>query len=259
MNKQSQHSTPAKRRGRPRKTGTENTNPREHIIATAIKLFQERGYAKTSLSEIARQIGLDQSSLYYWFPSKEAILEYIFNTNNLEDFVAYAKKINIPSVVKLYSLIVSDVIKKCELPFDFFELELLTHENPKRFSAILENYRMYYQSMVEAIEQGIQAGEFIDCNADERAITILSINEGLQHHFHAKQRNELILESSGYRVRNYTPEDIGYMAALSILPALTNKPIDLDAIRKESRIVLRKFLSIDKAKHEYHNYRAQET
>lgn len=91
MDTKPNENAPAKRRGRPRKAGTKGANPREHIIATAIKLFQERGYAKTSLSEIARQIGLDQSSLYYWFPSKEAILECIFNFDNLKHFVNYTK------------------------------------------------------------------------------------------------------------------------------------------------------------------------
>ncbi len=248
MDKQPRHKVFTTHRKKPRTTRTKKSNPRELIVATAITLFQERGYAKTSLSEIARQIGLNPSSLYYWFSSKEAILECICNADNLEDFIGYARKIDIPPIIKVYCLIVSDVIKKCELPFDFFELEALTHEHPKRFSSILENYRIYYQSMVEAIEQGVRLGDFIACNADERTITILSINEGLQHHFHAKQRNELILESSGYRVHNYTPEDIGHMAALSILPSLINKPIDIEAIRKESRIVFQNFLSINKAK-----------
>lgn len=246
MEKNPQNNAPVKHRGRPRKAGSTKTNPREHIIATAIKLFQERGYAKTSLSEIARQIGLDQSSLYYWFSSKEAILECIFNIDNLEDFVNYTKEIQTSATVKVYSLIVNDVIKKCELPFDFFELELLAHDNPKRFGSLLENYRIYYQTLVEIIEQGIQSGEFITCNADERAVTILSINEGLQHHFHAKQRGELILESTGYHVRNHAPEDIGHMAALSILPALVSKPINIENVRKESRILMRTFLVINR-------------
>ena len=242
MDTKPNENAPAKRRGRPRKAGTKGANPREHIIATAVKLFQERGYAKTSLSEIARQIGLDQSSLYYWFPSKEAILECIFNFDNLKDFVNYTKTVQVSETVKLYSLIVSDVTKECELPFDFFELESLAHDNPERFVSLFECYREFYQAMVEIIEQGIQKGEFIECSADERAVTILSIIEGLQHHFHAKQRGELILESSGYQVRNHTPEDIGHMAALAVLPALAAKPIDIDAVKKDSQIIIQKLL-----------------
>lgn len=231
-----------KHRGRPRKAGINGVNPREHIIATAVKLFQEKGYAKTSLSEIARQIGLDQSSLYYWFSSKEAILQCIFNVDTLIPFIDYSRSAEASSVTKLYSLIVSDVIKKCELPFDFFELETLAHEHPERFGNLFESYRAYYQTMVSIIEQGITTGEFLPCNADERVVTILSINEGLQHHFHAKQRNELILESSGYHVKNHTPEDIGHMAAMSILPSLTVHSIDMEELKKESQQLMKEFL-----------------
>ncbi len=211
-------------RGRPRKVGGKGTNPRDHIISTAVKLFRERGYAKTSLSEIARQVGLDQSSLYYWFPSKEAILESIFDIGDPTPVMEHIDSYDLDHTTRLYALIVFDMIKKCELPFDFIELESLAHDNPERFEALFRHYRTYYQAMVSIIEQGIDAGEFIPCNADERTVIILSVNEGLQHHYHAKQRGELILEASGYTVRNYSPESIGRLCAASTLPAFLAHP-----------------------------------
>lgn len=47
---------------------------RKYIISTAYDLFREKGYAKASMSELARRINMDPSSLYYYFPSKEALL-----------------------------------------------------------------------------------------------------------------------------------------------------------------------------------------
>lgn len=52
---------------------------RDSIISTAFDLFREKGYAKASISELARRIGMDPSSLYYYFPSKEALLAEISN------------------------------------------------------------------------------------------------------------------------------------------------------------------------------------
>ena len=71
--------------------------------------------------------------------------------------------------------------------------------------------------------------------ADERAVTILSINEGLQHHFHAKERGELLLTDSGYTAHNHSPEDIGHMSALSVIPALIPASIDFDEKAHEGR------------------------
>ncbi len=50
-------------------------NTRERILETALDLFIERGYEKTSLREIAERIGVTKPALYYHFASKEEILE----------------------------------------------------------------------------------------------------------------------------------------------------------------------------------------
>ncbi len=242
MNKNIQDSTPLKQGNKARKPSTKGSASREHIIATAIKLFQERGYAKTSLSEIARQVGLNQSSLYYWFPSKEAILECIFQKGDMESFVDKLQKAQATPTEKIYSLIVCDVVKKCELPFDFFELESLAHNNPERFDFLFKNYRICYQAMIEIIKAGVEEQEFFTRDADETAVVILSIVEGLQHHFHAKQRGELILEASGYCVKNHTPENIGHIAAHAILFSLSAKEIDLDNIRKNCQDILHEII-----------------
>jgi AcrR family transcriptional regulator len=47
---------------------------RERILDTALKLFNEQGYDKTSLREVAEQIGVTKAALYYHFEKKEDIL-----------------------------------------------------------------------------------------------------------------------------------------------------------------------------------------
>ncbi|MDA8409850.1 MAG: TetR/AcrR family transcriptional regulator [Treponema sp.] len=44
------------------------------ILAVAGKLFAERGYHGTSVSDIAREIGLPVGSIYTYFENKEAVL-----------------------------------------------------------------------------------------------------------------------------------------------------------------------------------------
>ena len=46
---------------------------RERILEVALDLFVEQGYDKTSLREIAEQVGVTKAALYYHFASKEAI------------------------------------------------------------------------------------------------------------------------------------------------------------------------------------------
>lgn len=197
---------------------------RESIIAIAIDLFSQKGYAKTTLAEVARKAGIEPSSLYYYFPSKSSLIEAIFTSDDHVPPLEELDRFSHSRAEQLYALIVHDTAHKCELPFDFIEMEAIANDEPRHFTSFFKYYREFYRRLVDVIEAGVAEGEFSPCEADERAVTILSINEGLQHHFHAKVRGELLLEASGYTVRNHTPEEIGRMSALSIVPSLMAHP-----------------------------------
>jgi AcrR family transcriptional regulator len=54
--------------------GFEPMSTRERILDVALDLFIEKGFDKTSLREIAEQLGVTKAALYYHFASKEDIL-----------------------------------------------------------------------------------------------------------------------------------------------------------------------------------------
>jgi AcrR family transcriptional regulator len=47
---------------------------RRRILAAALDLFQERGFAETTMRDIARRAEVATGAAYYYFPSKEAII-----------------------------------------------------------------------------------------------------------------------------------------------------------------------------------------
>ncbi len=49
----------------------------DQIIQASLKLFNEQGYAATSLSEIAKSIGISQGNLSYHFPTKHDLVRRI--------------------------------------------------------------------------------------------------------------------------------------------------------------------------------------
>jgi TetR/AcrR family transcriptional repressor of bet genes len=55
--------------------GRERTDRRAQIVDTLRKCILTKGYADTSLSDLARGAGLTVSHLLYYFPSKQAVLE----------------------------------------------------------------------------------------------------------------------------------------------------------------------------------------
>lgn len=53
-------------------------NTKEKIFDVALDLFSKKGYDSVSLREIAEEVGIKKSSIYSHYPSKEAILDSIF-------------------------------------------------------------------------------------------------------------------------------------------------------------------------------------
>lgn len=51
------------------------TDTREKILEESAKLFAEKGYSATGIDEIARNVGITKSVIYYHFKNKEDILQ----------------------------------------------------------------------------------------------------------------------------------------------------------------------------------------
>jgi AcrR family transcriptional regulator len=52
----------------------ETTSTHERLLQEAAALFARRGYSGTSMSDIAREVGVRKASLYNYYPSKEDLL-----------------------------------------------------------------------------------------------------------------------------------------------------------------------------------------
>lgn len=52
---------------------------REVLLKAAVAAFNRQGYHQTSLEEIGEQLGITKAALYYYFPSKAALLATCFD------------------------------------------------------------------------------------------------------------------------------------------------------------------------------------
>jgi TetR/AcrR family transcriptional regulator, cholesterol catabolism regulator len=57
----------------------ESVEPRQEILRTAARLFQQRGYDATSMNDVAAALKLSKGGLYHHFQSKDEILFEIMN------------------------------------------------------------------------------------------------------------------------------------------------------------------------------------
>ncbi|MET8947063.1 TetR/AcrR family transcriptional regulator [Streptomyces sp. NPDC004542] len=66
----------ARRRALARKEGNAAyLEKRAQVVAAATHLFKQKGFGATTLADIAESVGIDRASLYYYFPSKDEILQ----------------------------------------------------------------------------------------------------------------------------------------------------------------------------------------
>jgi len=73
--------------------GGENIEKLDTILQIAQKRFGLYGFEKTSMKEIASDLGMSKGSLYYYFPDKEHLYKAIVEKEQKEFLAALEKKI----------------------------------------------------------------------------------------------------------------------------------------------------------------------
>ncbi len=60
-------------------TAKEGDVRKREFIETAIKIFKNKGYEKTSINDILKEMNITKGAFYYYFKSKEALLGEVVN------------------------------------------------------------------------------------------------------------------------------------------------------------------------------------
>jgi AcrR family transcriptional regulator len=180
--------------GRPRSNSTthadQESSPRDAIIAAATRLFAVHGYAQTTMSDIAREAGLQQSSLYYWFRRKELILQEALVVNRAPlDFIGRVGAGSGSPGLKLYRLLRYDTRQLALSPVDFNEIERIAENQPEEFIDFWRDYTRLHEWVASLVRAAVDEGLFIDSDPDETATALLCFNEGVQKRYRHQERH----------------------------------------------------------------------
>jgi TetR/AcrR family transcriptional regulator len=211
-------------------------NQKAEIADAAMRLFSKDGFAATSMSEIARQAGLDQSSLYYWFSSKEAILRACLDQNRTS--LRAAQRIGSSegnAAVQLFAILYNDALMLCEFPFDYYDLEKVANQQPDGFGEFFDTYEGLFAQVRQTIERGIRDEVFRDIDILEATLGALAVNEGFQHrHHHFRTALKSLGEDEAATRARFDIHHISALAASTTLRALMPDP-DLNSLLKSAR------------------------
>jgi len=144
-------------------TKEELEEKRYEIAHKAAGLILEKSFTKTSVSMIARSVGMGKSTLYDYFSTKDEILIYLLD-EPLEELTQQAKSIiagNDSALERLYKVMYMhlEVLlrNKAYLLKLTLEAQRLDAEGQQRYQV----KRYAYQDLVRAlIEEGIEEGNY---------------------------------------------------------------------------------------------------
>ncbi|WP_353718484.1 TetR/AcrR family transcriptional regulator [Dyadobacter sp. 676] len=159
---------------------------RNFIIEKTAELFNRKGYAGTSMSDITEATGLTKGSIYGNFENKEevalAVFEYnrslVFNTvqAQLEKAATYYEKLMVYG--RVYKDVIATVGNRGGCPILNTAVEADDTNVPLRLSAAKAIFS-WKKSLVDIIQKGTEAGEFQkDIDAEEMAVSIIALIEG---------------------------------------------------------------------------------
>jgi len=227
-----------RRVGRPRKRESvpSDGEPREHILATAARLFAEKGIAEVSMLEIAQQSGLVQSSLYYWFRRKESIVaELLQQVNRLP--LAFAKQLKRDGGepdVQLFRLVRFDVRNVCLFPLEITEVHRFSKRDRAAFETYWRERRQLTATLQEIVARGIESGAFRKVDSYLCALTIIAQDESVQNWLRREPGAKGKLVPEDPAVQRYTAEEISEFVATQTVASLVASATRVEQVRKKA-------------------------
>jgi AcrR family transcriptional regulator len=126
---------------------------REEILNGARELFERFGFKKTTMEDIAKQVGKSKSALYYYYKTKEEIFEAVVlsDIEVLQAGVAEVVKKE-ESAARKFHVLITNMLEDVKLKankFSIFKSDM--YENHYLFDGILKKRDSYIEEMIKDI------------------------------------------------------------------------------------------------------------
>jgi AcrR family transcriptional regulator len=161
---------------------------RNQILDAATKVFVRLGFQHARMDDIVEESGLSKGTLYWYFKSKEDIINAILRRlfagalESLESLLEAEGTVS-ERLVQLTSDRVTGMKRMSSLVPIIFEFYAVAVHQQWVQQFIGEYFKHFRKLLEDLIQQGIDRGEFRRVNATEAAISLASIYEGLTIHW----------------------------------------------------------------------------
>jgi TetR/AcrR family transcriptional regulator, biofilm operon repressor len=158
---------------------------KEKIGRVAMKCFSKYGLDKTTLDDIAKEVGLNKASLYYYYKNKEDIFLEVAIREGQDFLMSLQKntlvKKNTEERVTFYLLERINYYKNI-LNMNRVSVETLHKMLPKFFELFDSIMQAEIEFLSKIIKEGVKSKELIKVNPDKLASSLIAMNDALKHH-----------------------------------------------------------------------------
>ena len=136
------------------------------VLAEAAALFNVKGYHATSLADVAKQLDITKTALYYYVKNKNDLLyqTYVRSLEEIERATKDAEENGANGLEKLCQYVLSQAFVHQEASALVNEIDALS--DPKRRSELRKRLRGANKRIADWIEEGIKDGSVAPCDTD---------------------------------------------------------------------------------------------
>jgi len=154
--------------------GDERPDTRTRILDTADRLFRHYGYDKTTVADLARELGMSPANVYRFFASKLEIVEAIavrMFEKRQQDYRAIVASEGSPSE-RLRRLLVDDHLETMRTMIDDRKVHDIVEVAIKQQWPSIEHHLAAFADAIETlIREGVALGEFHVADTRRAAVT----------------------------------------------------------------------------------------
>lgn len=156
------------------------------IVETAYKMFAENGFDKTSLAMIAKEVGISKPAIYYYFDSKEKLIDFLFEeickeivnqyTVTIDDLTIHNFE---PFLLNIGFTMIEEQEKDVYFNKIFNEYILLATRKEKYMIQLNKIQRGYFENFSRLMNHGVKIGVVDGENVESRSNMLVMVIDNI--------------------------------------------------------------------------------
>lgn len=154
-----------------------STESENKIIEAATRVFVRKGRSGTSMQDIADEVGINRTSLNYYFRSKDKLFDVIFERVFLRFIPDISRlietKTDIETKISAFIDVYSEMLEKSPLTPTFILHEI--NSNPERLLKNIKSRGINPEPFFAELEREMESGSIVKMNPRYLLINLMSL------------------------------------------------------------------------------------